>query len=238
MIFMLFFGDELFFSEHPLEVFCKKAFLKNFANFTEKHLCWSLSLIKLQASGVFLTPTQVFSYEICKIFKNICFEEHLRVIVSTFLHFIESEWLLNEIILSFSVCHSKLFRLILIFFCFFLAYRIRGHKFMTFTRNGGGGVLKFVTCLQILLFLNNRSIVHFCWFVDVISGWLLRLEVQNAMLCCAFLYFERNCLFFLFFPCISNLTFWKRDIIHYFKHACEVKNILIGKKHFPYHFLL
>ena len=27
---------------------------------------------------------------------------------------------------------------------------------------GGGGVLKFVTCLRILLFLNNGSIVHFC----------------------------------------------------------------------------
>ena len=27
---------------------------------------------------------------------------------------------------------------------------------------GGGGVLKFATCLRILLFLNNRYIVHFC----------------------------------------------------------------------------
>ena len=27
----------------------KKDFLKNFANFTGKHLCWSLYLIKLQA---------------------------------------------------------------------------------------------------------------------------------------------------------------------------------------------
>ena len=26
---------------------------------------------------------------------------------------------------------------------------------------GGGGVLKFVVCLKILLFLNNRSIVYF-----------------------------------------------------------------------------
>ena len=36
---------------------------------------------------------------------------------------------------------------------------------MTSTQKGGGGVLKFVTCLWILLFLNNRSIVHFygCW---------------------------------------------------------------------------
>ena len=33
----------------PPEVFCKKGVLKNFANFTGKHLCWSLFLIKLQA---------------------------------------------------------------------------------------------------------------------------------------------------------------------------------------------
>ena len=29
--------------------FCKKGVLKSFANFTGKHLCWSLFLIKLQA---------------------------------------------------------------------------------------------------------------------------------------------------------------------------------------------
>ena len=38
---------------------------------------------------------------------------------------------------------------------------------MTSKQKGGGVVLKFVTCLWILLFLNNRSIVHFCeWW-----GW-------------------------------------------------------------------
>ena len=32
-----------------------------------------------------------------------------------------------------------------------------------YTERGlGEGILKFVTCLRILLFLNNRSIVHFC----------------------------------------------------------------------------
>ena len=35
--------------EHLPELFCKKGVLKNFANFTEKHLCQSLILIKLQA---------------------------------------------------------------------------------------------------------------------------------------------------------------------------------------------
>ena len=60
----------------------KKGALKNFAVLTEKHLCWSLFLIKLQAwrHATLLneTPTQVFSWEYCEIFKNIYFEEHLQ----------------------------------------------------------------------------------------------------------------------------------------------------------------
>ena len=39
-------------------------------NFTGKHFCWSLFLIKLQAWG---PATQVLSTEICKIFKNTYF---------------------------------------------------------------------------------------------------------------------------------------------------------------------
>ena len=47
-----------------LQIFFKVGVLKIFANFTGKHLCWSLaSLLKK-------TPTQVFSCEIYKNFKN------------------------------------------------------------------------------------------------------------------------------------------------------------------------
>ena len=42
--------ESLLRSSHP-EVFCKKGVLRNFAKFTGKHLCRSLFLIKLQASG-------------------------------------------------------------------------------------------------------------------------------------------------------------------------------------------
>ena len=35
-----------FVQKQPTEVFCKKRFSKKFANFTGKHLCWSLFLIK------------------------------------------------------------------------------------------------------------------------------------------------------------------------------------------------
>ena len=53
---------------HAVEVFYKKAALKNCARFTGKHLCWSLSLIKLR-----------LQFEYCEIFKNTYFEEHLRM---------------------------------------------------------------------------------------------------------------------------------------------------------------
>ena len=43
--------------------------LKNFANFTGEHLCWSLFLTKFFTDFIKNTPTQVFSCEICKIFK-------------------------------------------------------------------------------------------------------------------------------------------------------------------------
>ena len=57
----------------------KKAVLKNFAISTGKHLCWSLFLTKLLAYGPAIllkeTPTQLFSCEYCKIFKNPYFKE-------------------------------------------------------------------------------------------------------------------------------------------------------------------
>ena len=43
-----------------------------------------------------------------------------------------------------------------------VAHGLRDHTFMTSTRKRDGGeFFKYATYLQILLFLNNRSIVHF-----------------------------------------------------------------------------
>ena len=60
--------------KQPLKLFEKKGVLRNIANFTRKRLCWSLFLIELQAfrPATLLkeTPTQMFSCEIYKIFKN------------------------------------------------------------------------------------------------------------------------------------------------------------------------
>ena len=58
---------------------------------------------------------------------------------------------------------------------------LRGHTFMAFTQKGCGGVLKFVTCLSIILFLNNMSMQmgklgrqkNWSFFVDVINVWPL-----------------------------------------------------------------
>ena len=59
------------------EMFLKIGVLKNFANLKGKHLCWSLFLIMLQVLCLRLfqteTPTQVFSCEICEIFKEHLF---------------------------------------------------------------------------------------------------------------------------------------------------------------------
>ena len=62
-------------------MFLKTDFLKKFANFTGKHLCWSLFLRKLQAfwrATLLETITMVFSCEICEIVKNTFFAQRLR----------------------------------------------------------------------------------------------------------------------------------------------------------------
>ena len=59
----------------PPELFCKKRCSRNFAKFTEKHLCQSLLLIKLQLYQK-KTLAQGFSCEFCEISKNIFFKEY------------------------------------------------------------------------------------------------------------------------------------------------------------------
>ena len=63
-----------------MEVFHKKAILKNFVIFTGKHLCWGLFFIKvagLQASNCIIKGLQhrYFSCECREIFMNSYFEE-------------------------------------------------------------------------------------------------------------------------------------------------------------------
>ena len=58
-----------------LQILFKIGVLKSFANFTGKHLCWSLFLKNLQAEGLQLHKKrlrclQVFSCKVCEIFKK------------------------------------------------------------------------------------------------------------------------------------------------------------------------
>ena len=76
--------------QQPPEVFCKKKVIsKTFAIFTEKHLCWSLFLIKLQAllEGLIKLHALLrresntvvcFSVNISKLLTTVYFIEQLR----------------------------------------------------------------------------------------------------------------------------------------------------------------
>ena len=93
----------------------KIGILKSLTNFTEKHLCRSFFLTKLQALG--LTWTQLFSYEICKLFQNTFFyrtplaaasenneQQQLSEGFANSCYKIVSPILLQELINDFAVC--------------------------------------------------------------------------------------------------------------------------------------
>ena len=55
--------------------FCKKGVLKNFVQFTEKHLCQSLILIKLIKKN---NLAQMFSCKFCEIFNDTHMENLIQ----------------------------------------------------------------------------------------------------------------------------------------------------------------
>ena len=71
------------------EVFCKKGIFRNFAKFTRKHLCQSLSSNRVAGWGLQLykkeTLTQMFFCEFCEIFKTTFFYKIPQLAVSDFL---------------------------------------------------------------------------------------------------------------------------------------------------------
>ena len=79
---LYFYNSEATYRSSRSQMFFKIGVLKYFESFTEKYMCWSLFLINLHGCrpAVLLkeTPTQLFSYEICEIFKNTFSTEHLR----------------------------------------------------------------------------------------------------------------------------------------------------------------
>ena len=64
----------------PPEVFYKKGVIRNFVILAGKHLCQSLFLSCNFISKE--TLAHEFSLEFCKIFKNTCFTESLRMVAS------------------------------------------------------------------------------------------------------------------------------------------------------------
>ena len=67
-----------FIQNRSLQMYFKIGVLKDFANFTGKHLCWSLFLIKVLTNFIKNSPIQVFSCEMWKNFKNTFSTEHLQ----------------------------------------------------------------------------------------------------------------------------------------------------------------
>ena len=77
-------------------VFCEKGVLKNLPDFTGKHLCWNLFLVKLNAfSGlqIYQNKNRLQYRFFCEIFKNTYFEEHLRTTASKLLFREKPHWL-------------------------------------------------------------------------------------------------------------------------------------------------
>ena len=74
-------------STSRLEVFCKKSFLRNFAKFTEKHLCQCLFFNKVVGQNLQIyqkeTPTKVYSCQFCEISRNTYFTEHFLWLLLT-----------------------------------------------------------------------------------------------------------------------------------------------------------
>ena len=83
--------NQQFRSTRP-EMFCKKGVLRNFANFTRKHLSQSLFLNKVAG----ISPAQVFSCEFCKFLRTPFLTEHPR-------------WLLLIVAVSASVSIDTIF---------------------------------------------------------------------------------------------------------------------------------
>ena len=88
------------FQKQPPEVFCKKTCSEKFPNFHIKTPVRESLLLKLKISNLIKreTPTQIFSCEICKIFKNTYIQKHLWTTASDFLKAYPSSSLFGKIL--------------------------------------------------------------------------------------------------------------------------------------------
>ena len=92
-------------------VFCEKDVLKNLPDFTGKHLCWNLFLVKLNPfSGllIYQNKKRLQHRFFCEIFKNTYFEEHLRTTASKLLFREKPHWLNNMRLLILNIFTAKI----------------------------------------------------------------------------------------------------------------------------------
>ena len=132
-------------------MFCEKVVFKNVPDFTEKNLCWSLILVKLQAFlGMQIyqnkkSPQHRFFCEICEIFKNTYFEEQLRTTACKLLFRGKPHWLnkmrFSDIAITFHKDRSSRPKL----FCKNVVFK----KFTNFTINS--------LCWRLVLKKNSTS---------------------------------------------------------------------------------
>ena len=115
--------NHIWFRSSHSQMFFKQVVLRNFANFTGKLLCWTPFLIKLKVEVNKIavskeTPAQVFSCEICEIFKDNFFTEHLQwlFLLITGYKTLTFPCLL---FLSISISISQCFPLSSYIFCFY-----------------------------------------------------------------------------------------------------------------------
>ena len=75
-------------------MFCEKGAHKNFPDFTGKHMCWSLFLVKLQVfPGMQICQKRDSNTGFFVKFINTYFEEHLRATASKLLFREKPHWL-------------------------------------------------------------------------------------------------------------------------------------------------
>ena len=79
----------VFLKSHKRSCSVRKGVRRDFAKYTEKHLCQSLFLNKVSAlkpATLLKTLVQIFSWEFCEISKNAFFTEHLCTTASDSYH--------------------------------------------------------------------------------------------------------------------------------------------------------
>ena len=117
------------FWKQPPELFCKIRSSSNFANFTGKHLCWSLFLIKLQPSSYNFSKKEALA--------RVLFCEFREVFLQTLLEWTPSHNIFKDFVSIFIYSRQLLKNSRTILKRYFL--QVFCFLFFVFRGGGGGG---------------------------------------------------------------------------------------------------